>query len=70
MEGDNEEHSEDDHKPAARVKSQDDDDVGDSEEEPNKKKGRKESFSLGCEVLWQHKEFDEEGHPDYFETGK
>ena len=43
--------NEDDHKPAARVKSHDDDDVSDYEEEPSKKKRRKESFSLGCEVL-------------------
>ena len=38
-------------KPGARVKSQDDGDVSNYEEEPSKKKRRKESFSLGCEVL-------------------
>ena len=42
---------EDDCKPAARVKGQDDDDVSEYEDEPSKKKGMKESFSLGCEVI-------------------
>ena len=44
--------------------------ISDYEEEPSKKKRRKESFSLGWEVLQQHMEFDKEGQPVYFETGK
>ena len=43
--------------------------MSDSEEEPSKKKQRKESFSLGFEVLPQYIEFDE-GQPVYFEKQK
>ena len=56
-EDDEDEEDEDDHKPSAQEKRQDnnDEDISDSrEDEPSKKKTRKESFSLGCEVLCQY----------------
>ena len=68
----NDEEEEDDHKPSAQEKSQDgdDEDISDSDEDkPSRKKRRKESFSLGCEVLHQYIEFDD-GHPVFFDKLK
>ena len=39
------------------------------DDEPMKKERKKESFTLGCEVLCQHIEFDD-GEPSYIDTRK
>ena len=62
----------DDHKPTAQEKKQPNDvqDISDSDNnEPMKKKRKKESFSLGCEVLCQHIEFND-GEPVYINKQK
>ena len=54
--------NEDDCKPTAQEKKQVDDaqDISDLDnDEPTKKKRKKESFSLGCKVLCQYREFDD-----------
>ena len=59
------EYEEDDCKPTVQEKKQADDvkDISDSDnDEPTKKKRKKDSFSLGCKLLCQHIEFDD-GEP-------
>ena len=63
----NDKDKEDNCKPTAQEKKQANDvqDISDSDDdEPIKKKRKKESFSLGCKVLCQHIEFDD-GEPVY-----
>ena len=71
----NDDDNEEDCKPTAQEKkqaeeAQDANDSDDSDDDgPRKKKWKKESFSLGCEILHQHIEFDG-GKPSYIDIGK
>ena len=71
-EDNDDEDDEDDCKPTAQEKKQADNvqDTSDSDNaEPMKMKRKKDSFSLGCEVLHQYIEFDD-GEPVYINKQK
>ena len=61
-----------DHKPTAQEKKQAKEVQATSDSDndgPTKKRSKKESFTLGCEVLFQHIKFDD-GEPSYIDTRK